>query len=404
MTISRREFLASMGGLAALLMHDDALAAPAANTRYGLVGTILTGHGSPPLVDHGVLINKGRIEDVVPAHAIADREILALPDAFILPGIVNCHVHRIHSATDRRERYLKHGVTSIGDAASPMAALSELMVSPPGRTATAACAGPMLCPPGGYPLPVHSPDHGLVASSPAQGRERVRQLADVGATMVKLAFEPGPHSVPWPVFNVVTAEAICDEARKRNLTVRCHVEDVGGLKPALDAGVHTIEHVPHRWIDSGQFHKILKNTADMPVPTKPYRDLLDRMVRESVILTPTLDVLSRSIWNGPELFEPVRYFARAGGQIALGNDHPYRRTDAGMPLQEMRLLRKAGLEPDAIITSATNISARACGFTDRGTIAPGMAADMLVLTKDPRESLEAFTTPLHIIKDGVFIT
>ncbi len=402
MVLSRREFLTAASGLTALLASRKAMAASRTTGPYAVAGTIITGGGSA-LTDHAVLIRNGRIEAIVPRKTVADRKIIALPNATILPGIINCHVHRIHSHNERRERYLEHGVTSIGDAASPLSALPALTNSPSGTTASAACAGPMLCPPGGYPLPVHSADHGLVVNSPKHGRERVRQLANSGATMVKLAFEPGPYTTPWPLFDLPTAAAICDEARRRGMTIRCHVEDLGGLESALDAGVHTIEHVPHRWIHNGTMRPVLRKEDGGQIPIPAYQSLLERMARDKVILTPTLDVLSRSVWNGPELYEPVRFFANLGGRIAVGNDHPYRRTDAGMPLKEMQLLQRAGLDNSAIVTSATQTSATACGYTNRGVLAPGMTADLLVVTGDPLADMSALAAPTHIIKDGEFV-
>lgn len=403
MSLSRREFLASMTGLAALLPDFKAQAAPLFSlSRYAITGALITGDGSPPLTEHAILVDNGRIEALKPLAIVADRPIIAIPGTTIVPGVINCHCHRIHSHADRRQRYLEHGVTSIGDTASPLAALNELTQSPPGGTATAACSGPMLCPPGGYPLPVHSPDHALIITSATHGRVQVRQLADRGATMIKLSFEPGPYPEPWPMFDAATASAICDEARKLGMVVRCHVEDLGGLQPALDAGVHTVEHVPHRWITGGERREVLQKVDERLEPIPAYRVLLERMVREKVILTPTLDVLSRSIWNGPELTEPVRFFADRGGLIAVGNDHPYRRTEAGMPIREMELLHAAGLAPAVIIQGGTQISGRACGFTDRGTIAPGMRADLLVVNGDPLTDLTALGTPIHVIKDGIF--
>lgn len=403
MALSRRDFLASLGGLTALTASTSARAEPPRpKGTYAIVGRVLDENGTM-LPHHAVLVDKGYIRDIVPASMAKNFEVFDVsphfPNATIVPGIINCHVHRVHRSPDRRNRYLYHGVTSIGDAASPLAALPDLLHSPHGQTASAACAGPMLCPPGGYPLPVHSADHALIVSSPQQGRQRVRTLADCGATMVKFAFEPGPYPKPWPMFDPRTAHAICDEARRLGLIIRCHVEDFGGLEPALDAGVHTIEHVPHRWLTGGKIRDVVRQGEPIPC----YQRLLTRMVRDDVILTPTLDVLTRSIWNGPELREPVRFFAESGGRIALGNDHPYRRTDAGMPMQEMNLLTQAGLENGAILHAATHTSAMACGMGDRGRIAPGTRADMLILRSDPQADLSCLTTPLQIIKDGVFV-
>lgn len=393
MTLSRREFLASLAGLTVL---RPTASYPAG--RYGLAGKIFTGDASPVIHDHAVLINGSRIEDIVPYPSVTDRPVITFPDACILPGIVNAHCHRTHSSEDRRERWLEHGVTSIGDVGSPLAALKQLSRSPTGTTTTAARSGPILSPPGGYPLPVHSTRYAMEISSPQEGTDAVRKLADHGATMVKIAFEPGPRQ--WPVFDVKTAGAICSAARRIDLTVRCHVEDLSGLEPALDSGVHTVEHVPHRWFKNGERHPVLTKNGEV-VPY--YRSLLERMRRDNVILTPTIDVLARSPWNGPELYEPVKTFHAMGGRIALGNDFPYRRTDSGMPLAEMRLLAKAGLDKEDVLNSSTRIAAMASGFTDRGVIAPGMTADLLMVAGDPTKDLAPLINPLHILKDGVFI-
>ncbi len=218
--------------------------------------------------------------------------------------------------------------------------------------------------------------------------------------MVKLAFEPGPYPTPWPLFDLPTASAICDEAHRLGMTVRCHVEDFGGLKTALDAGVDVIDHVPHRWIKNGKPRDILTRSEEQQTPVPEYLEMLERMAREQVILVPTLDVLSRSLWNGPELSVPVATFAHMGGTIAVGNDYPYRRTDAGMPIQEMRLLRKAGLETKDILQAGTSASARACGFMNRGKLKRGMAADMLVVQADPLTDLNTLSHPFTSSRTG----
>lgn len=400
--VSRRSFI----GMAACAVGELFLPGRVSAKQldmYAIAGTVYPGNGASVLHEHAVLVSNGRIEAILPVEQVKDREVLVVPNSFVLPGIINCHVHRVHSAAERRERFLLHGVTSIGDVASPLGAMSDLVHASSGETSTAACAGPMLCPPGGYPLPVHSPDHALVVTGPAQGRERVRQVADLGATMVKMAFEPGPYARPWPMFNAETAAAICDEARKVGLVVRCHVEDLGGLEPALNAGVHTIEHVPHRWVNGGAMPSVLEVGGERSIPIPSYRVLLDRMKREGVILTPTLDVFSRSVWSGPELYEPVRYFSEIGGKIAMGNDFPYRRTDAGMPFREMELLAKAGLSPHEVLEAATGNSATACGFIDRGILAPGSRADMIVLSGTPLNDVSLMSRSTHIVKDGVFV-
>jgi imidazolonepropionase-like amidohydrolase len=335
---------------------------------------------------------------VVPVRSVTDRPVIAPDNASILPGVINAHCHNLHTAHERRERWLDHGVTAIGDAASPLRFLSALLDNPTGRTATATACGPMLCPPGGYPLPVHSPEHALSVSSAGEGKKAIRRLADLGAKRIKIAFEPGALPEPWPLFAPATARAVCDTAHSLGLAVRCHVEDLSGLEPALDAGADCIEHVPHRWHDQGRVRPVLGPDNE---PAPYYLRLLERMVRDGIIMTPTLDVFTRTPWNGPCLFAPVRAFHALGGRIALGNDFPYRRTDAGMPVREMRLLAGAGLGKSAVLEAATATAAEVCGLTDRGRIAPGMAADLLAVRGAPAP--DALQDPAHIVKDGIFI-
>lgn len=370
--------------------------------KFGIAGTILT-KGTPPRPDHVVLVHNHIIEAILPVSDVTDLPILAPPGCTIIPGVINAHCHRIYPASERRQRWLEHGVTSIGDVGAPLSALHELMNSPVGTTATAAFSGPMLTSPSGYPLPVHSPQYALVVTSPHTGRDAVRQLADLGATLIKISFEPGTLRANWPTLSPATAHAICDQARKQGMVIRCHVEDLSGLEPALNAGVHVIDHVPHRWMTPKGIKPVLHTVDGQLEPVPQYHTQLERMIRDQTILVPTLDVLSRSPWNGPELFEPVRTFATMGGRIGMGNDYPYRRTDSGMLTREMTLLTKAGLTPDAILDAATATSSAACNFTDRGRLEPGAMADILIVAGDPLTNTDSLARPLHIVKEGVFI-
>jgi hypothetical protein len=318
--LSRRDFLTVLARVAPFAWAlspagpiPRALAGPdrtSPGAIFALAGTVLPGRGDP-LPGHAVLIRHGRIETVVPAGLPRDRPVVAPPDAWILPGVINAHCHHAHTPEDRRRLWLESGVTALGDAASPLAALPDLLRSPAGTTATASACGPMLAPPGGYPLNAHNRNMALEINSPARGEDAVRRLADLGAGSVKIAFEPGNGPAPLPLFDAATARAVCDTARRLGLGVRAHVQDLSGLEPALNAGVRTIEHVPHvlRTPD-GPAPVLDKSGAVLPA----YRALLERMARDGVILTPTLDVLSRTPWGGPALFEPVRTFHAMGGR------------------------------------------------------------------------------------------
>ena len=130
MALSRRAFMALLAGTG--LLAPEALAAPPRGT-FALAGTVYPGRGEP-LHGHAVLVRQGRIEDVVPSESVTDRPVVAPENGSVLPGVINAHCHNLHTARERRERWLDHGVTAIGDAASPLRFLPALQDSPPGQT------------------------------------------------------------------------------------------------------------------------------------------------------------------------------------------------------------------------------------------------------------------------------
>ena len=80
-----------------------------------------------------------------------------------------------------------------------------------------------------------------------------------------------------------------------------------------------------------------------------------------------------------------------------------RGTDAGAAVvDEMALLvEQCGFTPAAAIQAATEVSAMAVGqAAERGTIAPGMAADLVVLSADPIADVRNVHKIVEVIKDG----
>ena len=80
----------------------------------------------------------------------------------------------------------------------------------------------------------------------------------------------------------------------------------------------------------------------------------------------------------------IRQFAAAAGRLAAG-------TDAANPMlvpgysehREMELLVRAGLTPSEALRAATRNAAVLIGADSLGLLAPGKAADLVVLSKDP---------------------
>jgi imidazolonepropionase-like amidohydrolase len=70
-------------------------------------------------------------------------------------------------------------------------------------------------------------------------------------------------------------------------------------------------------------------------------------------------------------------------------------------LRELVLLGAAGLAPEEVLAAATAEPARRFGLTDRGRIAPGLRADLLLVDGDPTRDLAAVGRATDVWRRGV---
>ena len=81
-------------------------------------------------------------------------------------------------------------------------------------------------------------------------------------------------------------------------------------------------------------------------------------------------------------------FHRAGLPILAGSDSPNAGTTIGASLHlEMQLLVEAGMSPIDALRAATSAPAKAFGLQDRGRIAEGLTADLLLVDGKPDQNI-----------------
>jgi hypothetical protein len=102
------------------------------------------------------------------------------------------------------------------------------------------------------------------------------------------------------------------------------------------------------------------------------------------------------------------YMRAAGGDIVFASDTPSSPTYTNPPglngYWEMGWMQDAGFTPDEILRAATLGNARLLGLEmDIGSIEAGKQADMVLMTNDPRLSVDAFSTITHVIVSGVVV-
>ena len=104
----------------------------------------------------------------------------------------------------------------------------------------------------------------------------------------------------------------------------------------------------------------------------------------------------------PAAHAAVGALRRAGVPILAGTDAPAPSLAHGLSLHhELELLVLSGLTPLEALASATSAPARAFGFHDRGRIAEGLRADLLLVNGDPTIDIRATRDIVGVWKIGV---
>jgi hypothetical protein len=198
-----------------------------------------------------------------------------------------------------------------------------------------------------------------------------------------------------------------------------HIGTLQGARDAIDVGadglVHTFEDVPPD-AEFGQFvarHRafvIPTLTVNMSIGGSGGGAPLARDSQVTPYLSPTSEaVLQQSFPRRPNTTlsygnaeASVRSLKAARVPILAGTDAPNPGTAHGSALhRELQLLVGAGLTPTEALVAATSAPAKAFHLADRGRIAPGLKADLLLVDGDPTTDIGATRAIAAIYKDGV---
>jgi len=359
---------------------------------------------------------------VGPAIVRADRtvpdgaDVVELPGATLLPGLIDTHVHLAFDAsadpvaalaarddtaalaamTEAGRAALHAGITTVRDLGD-RDYLSLRLRDAPGLP-TIVAAGPPVTTPAGH---CHFLG-GAAEPTPDALRAAVRERAERGVDVIKVmasggTMTPGTRQ-EVAQFTPEQLTVIVEEAHRLGLPVTAHAHGTGAIRAALDACVDGMEHVSF-WSADG---------VDDP------GDLLGRIVDSQVAVgitagvapapgaTPPPVVAARL----PRIIANTRALYEAGAHMIIG-------TDAGIGLPKPHdVLRHAltqsvaiGLDPATALRLATSTAAEACGLADRkGRLAPGFDADIVAVQGNPLADLAALHDVRAVFARGVMVT
>ena len=425
--------------LAMLLLSAFASGAPGDTWTVVHAGTLIAAPGEPPRDRQTIVVHDGWIASVrdgfVDPGSLtdlppdADVTTVDLRDAFVLPGLIDCHVHLLArdlaptltsvvrwsdarwalTALPHLDATLRAGFTTVRHVGSFNGSIYDLrravddgIVPGPRIVATR----DMLTPSAGAgdrrPLraEIHAPRPSSVCDGPYDCRRAVRASLRDGADFVKIKVSAGIFAERPDAFDTPMApdeiEAIVQAAHAMRRKVAAHALTRESAHAALAAGVDSIEHVVG--FDDATLELFRRSGAYL-VPTLMASERLAAEGDATSADEPSrwlAGLLERAI-------ESTRHAHQAGVRIAFG-------TDAGViahgsNARELALLVRAGLTPTEALRTATVHAADLLDLGEEvGRLAPGMRADLVATRVDPLADVTALEQPTLVMKGGLVVS
>lgn len=406
--------------------------------------TLIDGTGADPVHDAEIVVDGHRITSVSADGGKNAGTVVDATGLWVVPGLIDCHVHLALTGPGSLELYLAMGVTTVRDLGDPLDFLQEQRrLQDHGAVgARMLYTGPM--------IDGHDPTWPALPRTtmgPDDAAQAVEEHLAAGADAIKLYTTLEPESL-----------------RRAIQQVNSRVPVAGHLgrtlaSEAMEAGINSLEHVlltPYNDIASedhrtapgevmmtpGFWPKVNQGWLAADLHADHVKRWIDLLVRHDVALCPTLTVLPGADAPDEEAFDhlpnyrkmreermaqvgrqpsaqaaelrerlrPVReklqefigQIHEAGGRVISGTDTGAVGVVPGFSLHsELGFLSGAGLSNMDVIRSATASAAEAVWREDLGTVEEGKTADFLLLRHNPLEDLRALRDIQHIVQNGV---
>lgn len=395
-------------------------------------GTLLAEPGERPREDMSILIEGDRIVSIEDGYV--DREgarIVDLSDAFVLPGLIDSHVHltsqlgpgaRLKAVENSDadwtvqgalygRRTLEAGFTTVQDVGArgndAIFALREASEQNELPLPRIRAAGKVLSVTGGHGDGRHGYSDAVAAAlhdeSICDGADDCRRAARdqirQGADLIKIAATGGVLSNTMAGLNQqftdAELDAIVSAAESMGRYVTAHAHGKNGIDAALEAGVASIEH--GTYLDEESIALFKENGAYL-VPTLLAGDFVARMAEDADWMTDAQR--AKSLKVGPQMLGMLRRAHEGGVKIAFGTDSGV--SAHGDNAQEFPLMVEAGMTPEEAIVAATVNGADHVEMAEEiGTIEAGKYADIIAVDGDPLADIGELLDVDFVMKDGV---
>ena len=391
-------------------------------------GKLLAIPGQAPVSNMTIIVEDDRITGVQKGFVEAeDATVVDLRDKFVLPGLMDMHVHlqgQLGPNNDRdalkmsdqlmqmRSIYyamntLIAGFTTVRDVGSS----SQEMYAMRDAINNGWIDGPRIIAAGGVGITGgHADVSGMspdlmemftspnVCDGPYDCRRATRNVIKYGADLVKItstggvmterATGTGQQMEMDELREVVRAAA----SMGRKVASHAHHED--GIVAALEAGVASIEHGSYT---GPRAIKLFKETGAYLVPTLLAGKTVATLALEADFMAP--EVKEKAIRVGNAMAGSFEKAHKAGVNVAYGTDSGI--SPHGTNAQEAVLMVEAGMSEMDVIIAATINAADLIDMSDSiGTIETGKFADIIAVDNSPLENIEELLDVDFVMKGG----
>ena len=363
-----------------------------------------------------VVVVNGRIETITDSgEDWSDLRSIDGQGGTLLPGLMDAHTHTY--ALTQLQDSLRFGITTIFDMATAPAAAAMLRNAARERYDVADFRSAIFLAtvPDGHGTQYGREVPTLVSAVDAESFVQAR--IEEGSDYLKIIVSGLRAKQGMPTLDGETIAALVAAAHSRDMLAVAHIETTNDVWTVLDSGIDGLVHV---WRGSGIAPVVSERLAKQDVfviATLVTQDgFVDSAGGSTLVADPRLrpymsdeavaELTTRH--GGPELTDIDEFIKAVSGlidanvTILVGTDVSAGTTYHGASVhRELELLVQAGLEPIAALAAATSNIARAFGLDDRGMIAPGKRADLLLVRGDPTQDITATRDIIDVWRGGV---
>jgi imidazolonepropionase-like amidohydrolase len=429
----RRLIVSVLLGACSAMLSAQPGPPPLAGVTYIHAGRLLDRPGLPPRGPSTLMVSGGRIIDVtgglVPPPAGA--KLIDLSDRFVLPGLIDSHVHLesdaggvaglVEDVSDdpprqtlralaNAKKTLEAGFTTVrnlGDSSGATLAIRDAAVRGEVAAPRIVDAGRSISTSSGHmdaTLGLAESLHPAISQENlCDGVESCRRAVRLqirrGVDVVKIATTGGVNSrigagLGRQIFDD-EVKALVDTAHLYGKKVAVHAHGADGIVAALAAGADSIEHGT---LLDDEGVRLFRKSGAFYVPTlSTVNGYLERIAADPNAYAP--DVRAKIDWRISITGEALRKAWPAGVKIAFGTDAGVSRH--GRNADEFELMVRHGMPAAEAIRAATVNAAELLGLAaEIGTLERGKRADLIAVAGDPLADVTVLKRVRFVMKDG----